>query len=75
MLNVGRNPSGQNHFLAVANGDVAMTFGTSAALGTIYQFISQFPNVEIGVASTPRPDRRGRHRRRRVVVHDDQDFG
>jgi sn-glycerol 3-phosphate transport system substrate-binding protein len=55
LLNAGRNPSGQSHFLAVANGDVAMTFGTSAALGTIYQFISQFPNVEIGVAPLPGP--------------------
>jgi sn-glycerol 3-phosphate transport system substrate-binding protein len=55
LLNAGRNPSGQNHFLAVANGDVAMTFGTSAALGTIYQFITQFPNVEIGVAPLPGP--------------------
>ena len=55
MLNSGRNPSGQNHLLAVANVDAAMTFGTSAALGTIYQLLPQFPNVEIGLAPLPGP--------------------
>ena len=55
MLNAGRNVSGQNHFLAVANGDVAMTFGTSAALGTVYQLLPAFPNIEIGLAPLPGP--------------------
>ena len=55
MLNAGRNASGQNHFLAVAKGDVAMTFGTSAALGTVYQLLPSFPNVEIGLAPLPGP--------------------
>ena len=59
MLNAGRNPSGQNHFLAVANGDVAMTFGTSAALGTVYQLLPSFPNVEIGLAPLPGPSGAG----------------
>ena len=74
LLNAGRNPSGQNHFLAVANGDVAMTFGTSAALGTIYQFISQFPNVEIGLAPLPGPTGAGVTDRWRFALHDEQDF-
>jgi sn-glycerol 3-phosphate transport system substrate-binding protein len=55
MLNAGRNVSGQNHFLAVANGDAAMTFGTSAALGTVYQLLPSFPNIEIGLAPLPGP--------------------
>lgn len=55
--NVGRNPSGVDAFLAVANEDVAMAFGTSAALGSILAVLDtgQFPNVEIGVAPLPGP--------------------
>jgi len=59
LLNTGRNANGQNHFLAVANGDVAMTFGTSAALGTVYQLLPSFPAVEIGLAPLPGPSTAG----------------
>jgi sn-glycerol 3-phosphate transport system substrate-binding protein len=51
--NVGKNPSGRDHLLAIASGDVAMTFGTSAALGTVYQLLPNFPNVEVGVGPLP----------------------
>ena len=33
VFNVGRNPSGADHFFALANGDAAFTIGTSGALG------------------------------------------
>jgi sn-glycerol 3-phosphate transport system substrate-binding protein len=55
LLNTGRNPAGQSHLLAVASGGVAMTFGTSAALGTVYQLLPNFPNVELGLAPLPGP--------------------
>ena len=55
LLNTGRNPAGQSHLLSVASGGVAMTFGTSAALGTVYQLLPNFPNVEIGLAPLPGP--------------------
>jgi sn-glycerol 3-phosphate transport system substrate-binding protein len=59
LLNTGRNPAGQSHLLAVANGGVAMTFGTSAALGTVYQLLPNFPNVELGLAPLPGPSGAG----------------
>ncbi len=56
-INVGRNDSGVDSLLAIANEDVAMAFGTSAALGSILAVIGtgQFPNVEVGVAPLPGP--------------------
>jgi sn-glycerol 3-phosphate transport system substrate-binding protein len=59
LLNTGRNPAGQSHLLAVASGGVAMTFGTSAALGTVYQLLPNFPNVELGLAPLPGPSGAG----------------
>ena len=55
VLNVGENPTNADHLLAIAQDNAAMTIGTSAALGTIYDVISQFPNVDIGVAPMPGP--------------------
>lgn len=54
-MSVGRNPSGADHLLAVANGDAAMTIGTTAALGSIYDVLAtgQFPDVELGVGPMP----------------------
>jgi sn-glycerol 3-phosphate transport system substrate-binding protein len=54
-VNVGRNPSGADHFLAIGSGDSAMTIGTSAALGTIFQVLEggDFPDVELAVAPLP----------------------
>ena len=59
LLNTGRNPAGSSHLLSVASGGVAMTFGTSAALGTVYQLLPNFPNVEIGLAPLPGPSTAG----------------
>lgn len=54
-VSVGRNPSGADHLLAVGTGDAAMTIGTSAALGSVYDVLAggDFPNVEPGVAPFP----------------------
>lgn len=56
-MNVGRNNSGVDALLAIASGDVAMTFGTSAALGSILAVLEsgQFPDVGVGVAPLPGP--------------------
>lgn len=56
-INVGRNDSGVDSLLAIANEDVAMAFGTSAALGSILAVLDtgQFPDVEVGVAPLPGP--------------------
>ena len=58
-LNVGRNPSGADHLLAIAAGNAAMTIGTSAALGSIYDVLAGDPNlaaqVDIRVAPLPGP--------------------
>jgi sn-glycerol 3-phosphate transport system substrate-binding protein len=59
LLNTGRSPASQSHLLSVASGGVAMTFGSSAALGTVYQLLSNFPNVEIGLAPLPGPSMAG----------------
>ncbi|MGY6500961.1 MAG: ABC transporter substrate-binding protein [Acidimicrobiales bacterium] len=55
--NIGRNPGGTDALLAIAAGDVAMTFGTSAALGSILAVLGtgQFPDVGVGVAPLPGP--------------------
>lgn len=46
-----------NHYLAVGNGQAAMTIDTSAALGTISQLFAagQYKNVQLGVAPMPGP--------------------
>lgn len=55
--NIGRNTSAVDALLAIANEDVAMTFGTSAALGSILSVLEsgQFPDVGVGVAPLPGP--------------------
>ena len=62
-LNVGRNPSGRDHFLAIASGDAAMTIGTSAALGGIYDVLQGNPGlasrVDVRVAPLPGSDEGG----------------
>jgi sn-glycerol 3-phosphate transport system substrate-binding protein len=44
-----------NHYLAVGNGQAAMTIDTSAALGTISQLFAagQYKNVQLGVGPMP----------------------
>jgi hypothetical protein len=60
-----RNTSGVDALLAIANEDVAMTFGTSAALGSILAVLEsgQFPNVGSRRGSAARPERWRRARR------------
>ncbi len=50
-----------NNFLAVANGEAAMTIDTSAALGTVNQVLSsgQYAGVEAGVAPMPSTSKTG----------------
>lgn len=61
--NVGRNPGGQDAFLAIASADAAMTLGTSAALGSIYDVLATNPDlaakVDLGVAPMPTIDGAG----------------
>ena len=42
-----------DNLLGVGSGKYAMTIDTSAALGTIEQLLSQYPNVQLGVAPFP----------------------
>jgi sn-glycerol 3-phosphate transport system substrate-binding protein len=42
-----------DNLLGVGSGKYAMTVDTSAALGTIQQLLSQYPNVKLGVAPLP----------------------
>ena len=58
IFNVGRNPSGADHFFALASGDAAFTIGTSGALGSVYDALdsgSVDTDVEIGVGPLPGP--------------------
>jgi sn-glycerol 3-phosphate transport system substrate-binding protein len=58
IFNVGRNPSGADHFFALANGDAAFTIGTSGALGSVYDALDSGTvdtDVEIGVGPLPGP--------------------
>lgn len=50
-----------NNYLALANGEAAMTIDTSAALGTINQVLSsgQYAGVEVGVAPIPNTSKTG----------------
>lgn len=59
-VNIGRNAGGQDAFLAIASGNAAMTMGTSAALGSIYDVLASNPalaaQVELGIAPMPTVD-------------------
>jgi sn-glycerol 3-phosphate transport system substrate-binding protein len=56
---VGRNPRGVDHLLALAQGDAAMTIGTSAAIGPAIAVIrsGEFDLTEqdVGIAPLPSP--------------------
>ena len=53
-INVGRNITGAETFLAVAAGRAAMTFGSSAALRSVVDALDEgVEGVEIGVAPEP----------------------
>jgi sn-glycerol 3-phosphate transport system substrate-binding protein len=56
---VGRNPRGVDHLLAVAQGDAAMTIGTSAAIGPAIAVIRSgefdLSEQDVGIAPLPSP--------------------
>lgn len=54
-INVGRNPTAADHFLAVAAGDAEMTIGGSGALRTIFDVLEagEVEGVEMGVGAMP----------------------
>lgn len=54
-VNVGRNPGGIDHFLAVASGRAAMTIGTSAALRAVVDVLEsgEVTGAELGVGFVP----------------------
>jgi sn-glycerol 3-phosphate transport system substrate-binding protein len=53
-LNVGRNPSGADNYLAVAADRAAMTFGYAGALGSVINALeSGMEGLEIGVGPVP----------------------
>jgi len=54
-LNVGRNPGGIDHLLAIAAGKAAMTIGTSAALGSVVDVLEsgEVTGAELGVGFVP----------------------
>jgi sn-glycerol 3-phosphate transport system substrate-binding protein len=54
-INVGRNPTGADHFLAVAAGRAAMTIGASGALRSIIDVLEagEVEGVELGVGPMP----------------------
>lgn len=56
--NVGRNPTGDQHLLAVGAGQATMTIGTSAALRTVVDVLEapgsiQLTDIELGTAPLP----------------------
>lgn len=59
VLDVGRNPSGSDHFFAIAGNQASMTIGSSAALGGVYDALATNPGLEqevgLGVAPLPGP--------------------
>ncbi|MDP2949357.1 MAG: ABC transporter substrate-binding protein [Chloroflexota bacterium] len=54
-LNVGRNPDGSQHFVAMGAHQVSMTIGTSAALRSIFNVLElgQVKDVELGTGPLP----------------------
>jgi sn-glycerol 3-phosphate transport system substrate-binding protein len=59
--NVGRNPGAQDHLLAIAAENAAMTLGTTAALGSIYDVLETNPDIarRVGLGVAPMPGRTG----------------
>ena len=55
IVNVGRDEGLRDALLAVANEQAAMTISTSAALGTVYDLLPLFPNIDMGVSPLPGP--------------------
>jgi sn-glycerol 3-phosphate transport system substrate-binding protein len=56
--NVGRNPTGDQHLLAVGAGQASMTIGTSAALRSAFDVLEapgsiQLTDIELGTAPMP----------------------
>ncbi len=57
LLSTGSAEGNIDHYLAVGNGEAAMTIDTSAALGTIFQLLNsgQFADVDLGAGALPGP--------------------
>jgi sn-glycerol 3-phosphate transport system substrate-binding protein len=55
IVNVGRDEGLRDALLAVANQQTAMTISTSAALGTVYDLLPLFPDIDMGVSPLPGP--------------------
>ena len=51
---VGRDPDGSGHFFALADDAAAMTFGSSGALGAIYDF-DDLNVLDLGIGQLPEP--------------------
>jgi sn-glycerol 3-phosphate transport system substrate-binding protein len=60
--NPNEGTQGFDNLIGIGNGNFAMTFDTSAALGTIQQLLAggEYPNVELGVAPMPGPKGKGK---------------
>lgn len=60
-LDTGYKEGNIDHYLAVGNGNAAMTIDTTAALGTISQVLGsgQFEGVDLGVGPMPGPEGEG----------------
>jgi len=54
-FNVGRNPSGADHLMAIASGRASMTIGSSAALRSVFDIIEAggAKGVKLGVGPMP----------------------
>jgi sn-glycerol 3-phosphate transport system substrate-binding protein len=55
LYNTGSAEGNYDHLLAIGNGKTAMTIETSAALGTIFTLLGNYPDVKLGVAPMPGP--------------------
>jgi sn-glycerol 3-phosphate transport system substrate-binding protein len=55
MLNVGRNPGGADHLLALGAEQAEMTIATASALRSVVDILAggDFPEIELGVAPMP----------------------
>lgn len=51
----GNGSGSYDNLIAIATGTAAMTTETSAALGTVLDELSSFPNVNLGIGPLPRP--------------------
>lgn len=53
VTNSATGPSDYDNLLGIAQGKYAMTIDTSAVLGTVYQLLPNYKNIQLGVADMP----------------------